>query len=200
MRNFPQDDKRLVRDDAASRHLLTSKSTDNLLPRAIPRMKRRASAESSAGWMTHEEFLSRRHSTRCRRSFAFAIPKLMSSFDMPVVEDKLELEIEEEDAYSTARQGIDITPVPSATASAAFTPTSSVPDLSFVSSPLHASYMGRAAPAFFSTGINSASTPAEERRSTGMPAATVEQRHANTHVEEEVAALLARLLPRGALS
>ena len=95
MRSFPQDEKRLFRDDAASRQLLTSKSTDNLLPRAIPCMKRRASAESSAGWVTHEELLSHRQYTRCKRSCAFAIPKLMSSFDMPVVEDKLQLENEE---------------------------------------------------------------------------------------------------------
>jgi len=123
MRNFPVDGKRLVRDDAVSRQLLTSKSTTDLLPRAIPCMQRRASAESSAGWVAHEELLSRRQSTRCKRSFLFAMPKLMSSFDVPVVEDTLQLENEEEDDYSTARQGIDITPLPSSTASAAITPT-----------------------------------------------------------------------------
>jgi len=192
MRRFPVDDKRLVRDDAVSRQLLTSKSTDDLFPRAIPCMKRRASAESSAGWVTHDEILSRRHSTRCRRSFAFAIPKLMSSFDVPFVEGKLQREIKEEDAYFTARQGIDITLVPSSTASAAITPTSSVPDFSFVSSPLRASYMGRA---FSSTGSDGASTPAEEQRST---AATAVQHHTSTHTAAEVATLLARALPRGA--
>ena len=200
MRSFPQDDKRLFRDDAASRNLLTSKSTDDLLPRAIPCMKRRASAESSAGWVTHEELLSHRQFTRCRRSFAFAIPKLMSSFDMPVVEDKLQLENEEEDAYSTARQGIDITPMPSSTASTSVTSTSSVLDFSFVSSPLRATNIGRAAPAFSSTGSDGASLPAEERRSTDASAATAVQRHTSIHTADDVAALLARALPRGAFS
>ena len=200
MRNVPVDEKRLVRDDAVSRKLLTSKSTDDLLPRVIPCMKRRASAESSAGWVTHDELLSRRQSTRCRRSFLFAMPKLMSSFDVPFVEDKFQLEIEEEDAYFTVRQGIDTTPVPSPTASAAITPTFSAPYFSFVSSPLRVPYMRRAASAFFSTGSDGASTPAEERRSTGTPAATAEQRHTSTHTADEVAALLARALPRGALS
>ena len=200
MRSFPVDDKRLVRDHVVSRQLLTSKSTDNLLPRTIPCMKRRASTESSAGWVTHEELLSRRHFTRCRRSILFAMPKLMSSFDVPVVEDKLQLENEEEDACSTACEGISTTPLPSSPASAAITTTSSVPDFSFVASTLRASYMGRAAPAFSSTGSNGASPSVEVRQSTGTSAATVQQCHASIHAADEVAALLARALPRGAFS
>ncbi|KAJ1467780.1 hypothetical protein T484DRAFT_1921190 [Baffinella frigidus] len=86
MRNFVLAAPRLVRDDYVSPVQPRSKSVDDLLPRthakaALPGFQRHASAEGSTGWVTQEELLARRHSTKRSRCAFPDFPKLMSSFD-----------------------------------------------------------------------------------------------------------------------
>jgi hypothetical protein len=127
--------KRLVRDDPDYQELRPYTSADDLLPRTyskaakatLPGFKRCASAETSTGWVTPDEFLSHRQFTRKRRCFSLSLPKLMSSLDD--YDGALEKD-EEPEARPTAHQDekhhdADLTPLPSSTASTAFTPTSS---------------------------------------------------------------------------
>ncbi|KAJ1487705.1 hypothetical protein T484DRAFT_1888665 [Baffinella frigidus] len=77
--------QRLVRDDVSPKHSF-SKSADDLLgagarQAALPVFQRCASAEGSAGWVTHEELLAHRHSKRRQRCL-LNLPKLTSSFDL----------------------------------------------------------------------------------------------------------------------
>jgi hypothetical protein len=86
MRTFVLAVARVFRDDYVPPVHPRSKSADDLLPRtrakdAPPGFQRRASAEGSTGWVTHEELLAHRHFTKCQRRALPDFPKLMSSWD-----------------------------------------------------------------------------------------------------------------------
>ena len=98
---------------------------------APPVFNRCASAENSAGWVTHDALLALRHFTRRKRGSLFVVPKLMSSFDD--LNGGLLEEMAEEHARPAHQEikhhDVELAPAPSA-ASAAFTPTSSSADVS----------------------------------------------------------------------
>ncbi|KAJ1468988.1 hypothetical protein T484DRAFT_1919802 [Baffinella frigidus] len=131
MSYFPR--QRLVRDDCVSHEHLRPKTLDDLEPHrhakaathTLPDFQRCASAEGSSGWVEHEELLWHRHALRRPRPL-FHFPRLMSSFD--------KADLDEAGASSAAHQedkshGAEFTPLPSAAASAALTPSSSSVDV-----------------------------------------------------------------------
>ncbi|KAJ1474014.1 hypothetical protein T484DRAFT_1912084 [Baffinella frigidus] len=100
MRTFVLAVARVFRDDYVPPVHPRSKSADDLLPRthakateaALPGFQRCASEEGSTGWVTHEELLAHRHSTRRQRRAVLDFPKLMSSWDVDAEIEAVEKE------------------------------------------------------------------------------------------------------------